>query len=313
DAESIVGLGSVTSTSVEVIQPGSGRASWSPLAVNAIDRGFAEHTELRLTSRAAGYASDREVWRALVEQPGLAVISGHNVPSRADAAAEQSASSFSLHGVSREDRSLRPQSVWVRDPRGGRAMKLTVIGVVDARSSFGPGLYLSTDTLALTGNPLLAPRAYYLRLDERTVPRQAVLGLSLSLGAQGLQFVPLGEEVRRVQSIRVLANLLLEGYLGLGLIAGVASLGIVGLRAVVERRQHIGVLRALGYRRWMVQVAFLIEFGLIAAVGALIGTGVGVYLARQVIRLLGRGRADFTFLVPWDQIGLILLLTAVAA
>lgn len=73
--------------------------------MNAIDRGFAEHTELRLTSRAAGYASDREVWRALVEQPGLAVISGHNVPSRADAAAEQSASSFSLHGVSREDRS----------------------------------------------------------------------------------------------------------------------------------------------------------------------------------------------------------------
>jgi putative ABC transport system permease protein len=299
NAESIVGLGSVTSTSVEVIQPGSGRASWRPLGVNAIDRGFAEHTELRLTSRAAGYGSDREVWRALVEQPGLAVISGHSVLSRADAAADQHGSSFSLRGVSREDRSMRPQSVWVRDPRGGRSVKLTIIGVVDA--------------LALTGNPLPAPRAYYLRLDEGTVPRQAALGLSLSLGAQGLQVVPLGEEVRRVQSIRVLANLLLESYLGLGLIAGVASLGIVGLRAVVERRQHIGVLRALGYRCWMVQAAFLIEFGLIAAVGALIGTGAGVYLARQVVRLLGRGRADFTFIVPWDQIGLILLLTAVAA
>ncbi len=312
-ADSIAGLGSISSASVEVIQPGAGRASWQPLGVNVIDRGFAEHTELRLTSRAAGYGSDREVWRALVEQPGLAVLSGHSVLSRADAAAEQPSYSFFLRGVYREDHSMQPQTVWLRDPRGGRAVKLTIIGVVDARSSLGPGLYLSTETLSLTGNAPPPPRAYYLRLHEGIAPRQAALGLSLSLGTQGLQFIPLGEEVRRAQSVRVLVNLLLESYLGLGLIAGVASLGIVGLRAVVERRQHIGVLRALGYRRWMVQAAFLIEFGLIAAVGALIGTGTGVYLARQVVRLLGRGRADFTFIVPWDQIGLILLLTAVAA
>jgi putative ABC transport system permease protein len=311
--DSIASMGSLATLSVEAIQPGVKRASWRPLGANVIDRGFAEHTELRLTGRAPGYASDREVWRALVEQPGLALITGHSVPSRAEAASEQPGSSFFLNGVYREERTIRPQTIWIRDPRGGRAVKLTVIGVLDARTSFAPGLYLSSETLALTGNAPPPPRAYYLRLHDGVPPRQAALGLSMSLGSQGIQFVPVGEEVRRAQSVRVLLNLLLESYLGLGLIAGVASLGIVGLRAVVERRQHIGVLRALGYRRWMVQAAFLVEFGLIAAVGTLIGTATGVYLARQVVRLLGRGRADFFFAVPWDQIGLILLITVVAA
>ena len=63
----------------------------------------------------------------------------------------------------------------------------------------------------------------------------------------------------------------------------------------------------------MVQAAFLVEFGLIAVVGTLIGTGTGIYLAQQIVRLLGRGRPDFAFIVPWEQVGLILALTALAA
>ena len=36
--------------------------------------------------------------------------------------------------------------------------------------------------------------------------------------------------------------------MGLGLIVGVAALGVITARAVVERRQQIGVLRAIGFR-----------------------------------------------------------------
>jgi ABC-type antimicrobial peptide transport system permease subunit len=48
-------------------------------------------------------------------------------------------------------------------------------------------------------------------------------------------------------------NRLIQGFMGLGLIVGVAALGVISARAVVERRQQIGVLRAIGFRRGMVQ------------------------------------------------------------
>jgi putative ABC transport system permease protein len=40
---------------------------------------------------------------------------------------------------------------------------------------------------------------------------------------------------------------LILGFLGLGLIIGVAALGVISARAVEERRQQIGVMRAIGF------------------------------------------------------------------
>ena len=37
--------------------------------------------------------------------------------------------------------------------------------------------------------------------------------------------------------------------MGLGLVVGIAALGVIAARSVVERRQQIGVLRALGFHR----------------------------------------------------------------
>ena len=52
--------------------------------------------------------------------------------------------------------------------------------------------------------------------------------------------------------------------MGLGLIVGVAALGVISARSVVERRQQIGVLRAIGFQRRMVQASFLLESSFIA-------------------------------------------------
>lgn len=54
-------------------------------------------------------------------------------------------------------------------------------------------------------------------------------------------------------------NRLIQGFMGLGLIVGVAALGVISARSVVERRQQIGMLRAIGFRRSMVRDAFLLE------------------------------------------------------
>ena len=50
---------------------------------------------------------------------------------------------------------------------------------------------------------------------------------------------------------------LLEGFLSLGLLIGIAGLGVVMVRAVRERRREIGMLRAMGFPASVVRRAFL--------------------------------------------------------
>jgi putative ABC transport system permease protein len=64
--------------------------------------------------------------------------------------------------------------------------------------------------------------------------------------------------------------------MGVGLLVGVLSLGILALRAIIERRRSIGMLRALGYRPGQVLAGMLSEALITATCGALVGIGVGV-------------------------------------
>ena len=64
---------------------------------------------------------------------------------------------------------------------------------------------------------------------------------------------------------------LMQGYLGLGLIIGIAGLGVVMVRAVRERRRQIGMLRAMGFSSRVVRQAFLVESAFLAVQGIVIG------------------------------------------
>ena len=79
-------------------------------------------------------------------------------------------------------------------------------------------------------------------------------------------------------------NKLIQGFLGLGLLVGVAALGVISARAVVERRQQIGVMRAIGFRERTVQLAFLLESSFVALTAIVVGTALGLLLAWNIIR-----------------------------
>ena len=78
-------------------------------------------------------------------------------------------------------------------------------------------------------------------------------------------------------------NRLIQGFMGLGLLVGVAALGVISARAVVERRQQIGVMRAIGFRRQMVQAAFLLESSFVALTSIVVGTVLGLMLAWNIV------------------------------
>lgn len=66
---------------------------------------------------------------------------------------------------------------------------------------------------------------------------------------------------------------------------------MVAFRAVVERRQQIGMLRALGFQRSRVALAFLIEAAFVVVLGVLIGTALGLVTAYNLFRSEGVGPA----------------------
>jgi putative ABC transport system permease protein len=59
-----------------------------------------------------------------------------------------------------------------------------------------------------------------------------------------------------------------------GLLVGILGLGAVALRAVIERRRAIGVLRAIGFQPPQVLTGMLIETALIASAGLAVGLAV---------------------------------------
>jgi len=92
---------------------------------------------------------------------------------------------------------------------------------------------------------------------------------------------------------------LLEGFLGLGLVVGIAGLGILSIRSVVERRQEIGILRALGFRRRMILAAFILENSYISLLGILIGVLLGINVGYAFAVSPNSG---LTFVIPWQEI-----------
>ena len=96
---------------------------------------------------------------------------------------------------------------------------------------------------------------------------------------------------------------------------GVAGLGVITARAVVERRQQIGVLRAIGFRKRMVQLSFLLESSFIGLTAILVGTGLGLAVAYNVVNDSRRTPSweNMSFVVPWGTLVVIFVAVCLVA
>ena len=136
----------------------------------------------------------------------------------------------------------------------------------------------------------------------------SVKGLKVSFADRSLVVTDLSNTIRIGRSIRALLTQLVQGFMGLGLIAGVAALGIIGIQSVIERRQQLGTLRALGFTRGQTRATLAFESAVVAALGISLGTALGLVLARSLVALLSVRAPEIRYAVPWDQIAVTLAL-----
>jgi putative ABC transport system permease protein len=284
--------------------------------LRGLDEAFLRNTTFGLSAKARGYGSAREVWDAIADEPGLAVVDAIVAPRRDNWSAGAVLPDFKLQGFVLEDGVFDPIPVATRDPQTGETVTLTVIGVLeDSAPEAMYGLSTSQKTLVGAYGHRVRPTAYYYALAPGVDPRAVAPKLESAFVANGLEADAIEQIVDDFVGIQLTFNRLIQGFMGLGLIVGIAALGVISARAVVERRQQIGILRALGFRRRMIQLSFLIESSFIAATAIVVGTGLGLIISNNIVNdVASQGSWESLALaVPWLNLTIIFAAVYAAA
>ena len=267
-------------------------------SVIGVDEAFFGANEFELKRRAAGYASDEEVWSAVATDPTLAVIPGNLTSEGGE---------FSEFDLLKLDAALveegfEPFTLRLHAPGTDLYTSVTVIGQMDDPADvFWAGIIVQRETV-VAAFPDSGTQRFVIKttdgIDQEAFAKSIESGLPQ---ASAESFQKLLDDQRAASQGFLL---LFQGFMGLGLIVGIAALGVIAFRAVVERRQQIGMLRAIGYQRSMVALSFIFESGFVALSGIVMGAVMGVSLSWVLFTSGGIGDASQgrDFIVPWLQL-----------
>lgn len=253
---------------------------------------------LPLYERPAGM-SNRMAWQQLLTNPNAVVL---------DRLLGQS-------GASPTATLYHPGSTLVlTDPATGRSEHKVVVGVLDSAFAF----------YGLGGFPVIESRAAVAAqfgIDAQPTAaliatRPGASAATLAADLQG-QYVTHGLVARQIKASvqrNAAANesffRLMQGFLALGLVVGIAGLGVVMVRAVRERRRSIGVLRSLGFPRGTIRQAFLTESAFVAFQGIVIGTVLGIVTSDLLFGHDHQIALGVPFVVPWSSIATLVVAIA---
>lgn len=154
------------------------------------------------------------------------------------------------------------------------------------------------------------------RIDLRVPETPAGAGLLAAVEAElgpGLSLVPVGTRAETMSGMIAAFDVNLTALSLLALIFGMFLIYNAVTFSVVQRRGLLGRLRALGVTRGQLLRLILSEAAWIGAAGAVLGLGLGVVLARGLVRLVTRTINDLYFTVSVEGVALEPVLVAKAA
>ena len=289
--------------------------------------------------RATGFADDAAVWQALLERDDVAIVTPLLVanPDRSyessrgggdsglaatlsglaeeagaqdDTPATQGEFNFRLAGFTRAD--ALPE-VWLelRDQSGGqvRSHRVQVIGVLsDITTVSMNSVHVNSQAIAALTGQDVRPDTFFIKVAEGADVREVAQEVERAFLSSALDATVIADSAAQGQALTRGILQLFQGFLALGLLVGIAALGVISARTVVERRQQVGMLRAIGYQPEMVALSFVLEASFIALVGIGLGTAAGILIGQAIIgQLFSVITAGRTLAVPWGQIGIIVL------
>ncbi len=309
EPEDFQAVAATSTIPMEIRQMGARSEDWQDYVVSGVDDAYLESNEFKFLIMGQGYETAADVWEALRDNPGLAVISADAVPAMSSMSFAFGGM-FLLEGIDQNDDEMSPIQVQVRRTVPGMEgaqtieTELTIIAVLES-VSFNYGVYTSQQTVD-QASPFSVPATTYLfKLSDGVDAAETADALESAFLAYGMQAESVEKQLEEANRINYTINALLTGFMGLGLVVGIAALGVISTRAVVERRHEIGVLRAIGFRSSNVQAAFLLESSIVASLGILIGTVLALSLSYQVLGEMKDDYQNLSFQMPWLELGII--------
>ncbi len=285
--------------------------------------------------RAEGFANDAAVWQALLERDNVAIVTpflvanpdssyessggggGNDLMATIGGLAEEAGSqdgaqatqdefNFRLAGFTRAD---DLPEVWLelRDKSGGqvRIHRVQVIGVLsDTTTVSMKPVYVNSQAIAaiaaVTGENV-RPDTFFIKVTEGANVRKVAQEVERAFLSSALDATVIADSSAQGQALTRGILQLFQGFLALGLLVGIAALGVISARTVVERRQQVGMLRAIGYQPEMVALSFVLEASFIALVGIGLGAAAGILMGQAIIgQLFSVITAGRTLAVPWE-------------
>jgi putative ABC transport system permease protein len=335
-------VGGVTNQNLVARQITETAGAWSRVNASGIDAGYVQQAEQVYTFalRAPGFADDAAVWQALRERDDVAIvtpdllaqvqpaqvftgsIAGQSITKTVSSdevtvgATDEGGGrrSLRLRGFSMADTQMPITNIEVRDGANPSVThRVQIIGVLDnATTLAGQGLQMNLRTLSRMRGETTYAATYYIKTKPNAdvaQVKQVAQEVERAFLPNGLDVTVMAEQFAIGQNITRGVLRLFQGFMALGLLVGIAALGVISTRTVVERRQQIGVLRAIGFQANMVAFALVLEASFIALAGLLIGAGTGLLLGQYIVgTFFGQLLPQAQFALPWLQIGFILLL-----
>ncbi len=253
-----------------------------------------------LTERAARFATDGDVFRALLEDPGLIVVDkGFGDTTGLSASAGEAVGVGTV--------------LHAHDPVSGNDANFEVVGVTGADLT-GAGSWMSTDALRSLAGPAASPTRFYVGTAPGADPGEIAAMLDAELVRHGVDATAFSELVSDSMAVELGFLSLMQRYMAIGLVVGIAGLAVVMVRSARERRRQIGMLRVIGFPHDTVRGAFLVEAVFISGQGIATGIGLGLLFAYQMLsRAAALGGERLPYAVPWPTIGLLAVLPFLAS
>ncbi len=239
-----------------------------------------------LQARDAAFPDDAAAWAAIQNDPGVAIIDGSVI-------ANNFGPNFGTFAAAVGD-------VFHFRNATGATRSTKIIGIL--YEQFTQGLWVASSTVKREFG-IDAVSLFYFSVRSGVDVTQAGHDLERHFISYQLITLNIQELINQILETTMGVFNLLEAYLALGMIVGIAGLGVITMRNVVERRQETGALRALGFRKSMVLKSFLFELSFIALTGITMGVALGVALSYDLYLRFFASQA--TFVIPWERLLLL--------
>lgn len=257
-----------------------------------IDERFLAVAPPALTQRNDAFADDAAAWRALTE--------GTDADGNAWVVVQDWSGEV-------------PGDVITLRTTEGNDVGVRVAGVMANGWLIGSGMYLGEPMAPTLLDQIAAPWRHLAVPAEGTSASVLAATLNADGVERGADSVAVLDLAINETSEQEAFISMLQGYLGLGLLIGIAGLGVVLVRAVRERRRQLGMLRAVGIRAQTVRGSFMVEAAFIGFQGVALGIGLGVLSSWQTLTRSTAFEEGLTFALPYRWLATLAVIALAAS